>query len=243
MPIWAIGTGQTGPAQGDPSGHGSAAHKSHTAAIAWMTRPWQIEREEAATMLGQSQRNVRRRSVLGGAGAVLASPRRARAVEPVTLGLTPVVVESDLVLLAAMEKELSARIRAPVVLVKRRTYQEIMAMLLARQVTAAWICGFPFVRHRDQLSILAAPLYNGAPLYIAPTSSHRARRPAPSGRTSAAGRTPSRTRTAIPAGSSPRTCWPPPASRRTLSSAAPSSPTGIATSSAPWPRAWLIAAA
>ena len=116
-------------------------------------------------MPGQSQRNVRRRSVLGGAGAVLASPRRARAVEPVTLGLTPVVVESDLVLLAAMEKELSARIGAPVVLVKRRTYQEIMAMLLARQVTAAWICGFPFVRHRDQLSILAAPLYNGAPLY------------------------------------------------------------------------------
>jgi phosphonate transport system substrate-binding protein len=115
-------------------------------------------------MHDQLRRRIQRRSFLS-AAAVLASPSIARAIEPIALGLTPVVVDSDLKLLAAMEKELSARIGAAVALVTRRTYQEIMAMLLARQVAAAWICGFPFVRHRDQLSILAAPLYNGAPLY------------------------------------------------------------------------------
>jgi phosphonate transport system substrate-binding protein len=120
-------------------------------------------------MANRQDRALKRRSVLGGAASLLAAslaaPRPAGAAEMVTLGLTPVVVESDLVLLAAMEKELSARIGAPVGLVKRRTYQEIMALLLAGQVTAAWICGFPFIRHWDQLSILAAPLYQGAPLY------------------------------------------------------------------------------
>lgn len=120
---------------------------------------------EAALKPSPSVYGIRRRSVLGGATAVLAAPMPARSVEPVTLGLTPVVVESDLALLAAMEKELSARIGAPVVLMKRRTYQEITALLLAGQITAAWICGFPFIRHRDQLSILAAPIYDGAPLY------------------------------------------------------------------------------
>ena len=150
-------------------------------------------------MANRQHRALKRRSVLGGAASLLAASRPAGAAEMVTLGLTPVMVESDLVLLAAMEKELSARIGAPVGLVTRRTYQEIMALLLAGQVTAAWICGFPFICHWDQLSILAAPLYQGAPLYrsyfIAPADA-----PAPCGRISAAGCTPSPILTAIPAG-------------------------------------------
>lgn len=107
-----------------------------------------------------------RRGLLGaGIGATLLRPSLARAGEPTALGLTPVFVDSDLLLLQAIERELTARTGVPVTLVKRRTYQEILAMLLAGQVTAAWICGFPFVRYRDRLSILAAPLYHGAPLY------------------------------------------------------------------------------
>lgn len=115
-----------------------------------------------------------RRPVMGGALAALAVPRLARALEPLALGLTPVFVDSDLALLNVMERELSKRVGAPVTLIKRRTYQEILAMLLAGQVTAAWICGFPFVRFRQQLSILAVPVYKGRPLYrayfIAPDS-------------------------------------------------------------------------
>ena len=112
-------------------------------------------------------RSIRRRRVMGGALAALAAPRIARAIEPIALGLTPVFLDSDLALLKAVERELSLRTGVAVTLVKRRTYQEILAMLLAGQVTAAWICGFPFIRYRQQLSILAVPVYKGEPLYEA----------------------------------------------------------------------------
>lgn len=108
-----------------------------------------------------------RRGMVGATFAALTAPAIARANAPVTLGLTPVFVDTDLVLLKAIERELSSRLGRPVVLIKRRTYQEIMAMLLAGQVTAAWICGYPFIRYRDQLSVLVTPLYKGVPLYRA----------------------------------------------------------------------------
>jgi phosphonate transport system substrate-binding protein len=38
---------------------------------------------------------------------------------------------------------------------------------LSGQVTAAWICGFPFVRFRQQLSLLAVPVYRERTLYQA----------------------------------------------------------------------------
>ncbi len=116
---------------------------------------------------GQQHGLLRRRGLMGGAIAALSAPTVARAAEPIILGLTPVFLDSDLVLLKAMERELSARAGVSVTLVKRRTYQEILAMLLAGQVTAAWICGFPFIRYRQQLSIVTTPVYRGQPLYQA----------------------------------------------------------------------------
>jgi phosphonate transport system substrate-binding protein len=38
-------------------------------------------------------------------------------------------------------------------------------MLLAGQIDAAWICGYPFVRHRDALTAMAVPVRRGRPLY------------------------------------------------------------------------------
>jgi phosphonate transport system substrate-binding protein len=54
---------------------------------------------------------------------------------------------------------------ASVDLVKRRTYQEITALLLSGELDAAWICGFPFVQHRDRLALVVVPLYHRPPLY------------------------------------------------------------------------------
>lgn len=108
---------------------------------------------------------ARRTALSMGIGVVLATPYLARATEPVSLGLTPVFLDSDLALLRDLERELTVRTGFPVALVKRRTYQEIMGMLLSGQVSAAWICGYPFVRQRAKLSLLAVPLYRGKPLY------------------------------------------------------------------------------
>lgn len=96
------------------------------------------------------------------------APGRARAAsDEVRFGLTPVFLDSDIRLLAVLERYLGERLQRPVTLVKKRTYQEITLMLLSGQLDAAWICGFPYVQYRDQLSLVAVPVYNGRPEYQA----------------------------------------------------------------------------
>ncbi len=106
-----------------------------------------------------------RRTLLAAAAALAAPP--ALAARIVTLGLTPVFLDSDIVLVRQIESHISARIGVPVQVVKRRTYREVTSLLVAGQLDAAWICGYPFVQHRDALDILAVPLYRGEPLYRA----------------------------------------------------------------------------
>jgi phosphonate transport system substrate-binding protein len=116
-------------------------------------------------MLPPSDMVLGRRSAVTAGLAALACGRRVGAAEPIRFGLTPVFVDSDLQLLALLHDYLVAAIGAPVELVHRRTYQEITALLLSDQIDAAWICGFPYVRWRDRLSLVAVPVYLGRPLY------------------------------------------------------------------------------
>jgi phosphonate transport system substrate-binding protein len=89
----------------------------------------------------------------------------AEAADSVTFGLNPLFLDSDIQLLSMMQTYLVKRLGRPVQLVKRRTYQEITAMLLSGQLDAAWICDDPYVQHEDQLALLAVPLYRREPLY------------------------------------------------------------------------------
>ena len=84
---------------------------------------------------------------------------------PLRFALTPVLLTSDLVMIEELKAYLSRTLARPVHLITRRTYQEITALLVSRQVDAAWICGYPFVSFRDQLALVAVPLWNGKPLY------------------------------------------------------------------------------
>ncbi len=68
-------------------------------------------------------------------------------------------------MLEELKGYLARAIDRPVHLVTRRTYQEITALLVTRQVDAAWICGYPFVAFRDQLALVAVPVWKGRPLY------------------------------------------------------------------------------
>jgi phosphonate transport system substrate-binding protein len=113
-----------------------------------------------------------RRALLGAAAVLmLASVARAtevnRAGAPIRFGLTPVFLTSDLELLGRLEAYLQRATGSPVALVTRRTYQEITALLVAGELDAAWICGFPFVAHRDALQLVAVPLWRGRPFYQA----------------------------------------------------------------------------
>lgn len=120
------------------------------------------------TALSHRDGGVTRRSLLSAASGLalttLAAPV-VRASRPVSFGLTPVFLDSDIELLAGLQRYLSRRIGQPVTLVKRRTYQEITAMLLSEQLDAAWICGFPLIQYPERLSLVAVPVYRGKPLY------------------------------------------------------------------------------
>jgi phosphonate transport system substrate-binding protein len=120
-----------------------------------------------ANMPGAFQLRLDRRQLLAIAAAGLAVfARSARGADgPLRFGLTPVFLDSDVQLLAALQRYLENQLLSPVELVKRRTYQEITLLLLSGQLDAAWICGFPFVQYREQLALVAVPLYRGQPLY------------------------------------------------------------------------------
>ncbi len=99
------------------------------------------------------------------AGVLIAGTGRARAHRPVSFGLTPVFLDSDIRLLAALQSYLGTRLGQSVELVKRRTYQEITMMLISELLDAAWICGFPLIQHPDELAVVAVPVWQGQPLY------------------------------------------------------------------------------
>ena len=110
-----------------------------------------------------------RRGFLGGSCAALAGPAsRALAqasTTPIRFGLTPVFLTSDLALLDDLKTYLERATGRTVHLVSRRTYQEITALLVSRQLDAAWICGYPFVAYRNELSLVAVPVWHGRTLY------------------------------------------------------------------------------
>ena len=116
------------------------------------------------------RKTVDRRHFLTGMASLtgLATPtsRAPYAAEtPLRFGLTPVFLTSDLVLLDTLKTYLSNAMARPVQLVSRRTYQEITALLVSRQLDAAWICGYPFVAFLHELALVAVPIWNGKPLY------------------------------------------------------------------------------
>jgi phosphonate transport system substrate-binding protein len=76
-----------------------------------------------------------------------------------------VFLTSDLELLGRLQSYLQRATGYPVSLITRRTYQEITALLTSGQLDAAWICGFPFVAHRNELQLVAVPLWHQKPLY------------------------------------------------------------------------------
>lgn len=108
-----------------------------------------------------------RRFIITGLATISFGPSAGRAagVAALKFGLTPVFLSNDLELLSMLKNYLSHQTGRDVQLVQRRTYEEITALLLSGQLTAAWICGYPLVQYRDQLALVAVPLWREQPLY------------------------------------------------------------------------------
>ena len=116
---------------------------------------------------GEQKALVGRRDMLVGlaAAALLWPTNPAGAAEAVSVGLNPLFLDSDIQLLSLLQTYLAEQLERPVQLIKRRTYQEITALLLSGQLDAAWVCDDPYVQHEDQFALLAVPLYRHEPLY------------------------------------------------------------------------------
>jgi phosphonate transport system substrate-binding protein len=114
---------------------------------------------------------VSRRGLLSlSAGAAALSlfnrtPAAFAEADAIRFGLTPVFLTSDLDLLELLESYLEKATGRPVELVTRRTYQEITALLISRELDGAWICSPPFITYQAELELLAVPVWNGRPLY------------------------------------------------------------------------------
>lgn len=108
-----------------------------------------------------------RRRFLAGAGTCTAVglPSLMRAAETFRLGLTPVFLDNDAIVIERLRFAFSEAMGETVDLIQRRTYQEITATILDGSVDAAWICGYPFLQHRSSLLLLGVPVWRGRPLY------------------------------------------------------------------------------
>jgi phosphonate transport system substrate-binding protein len=107
---------------------------------------------------------TRRMMMLG--GVALAAPwARAQASSPFRFALTPVFLDNDAAVLAALKSALASGMGQDIELVQRRTYQEISGALLDGSVDVAWTCGYPYLQHRSELSLLGVPIWKGRPLY------------------------------------------------------------------------------
>ena len=89
----------------------------------------------------------------------------AARADALRIGLTPVFLDDQPRILRAWQEQLAQQLDRPVSFVKRGTYREITNMLLRRELDAAWLCGLPYVNRQSALALVAAPLYQGAPLY------------------------------------------------------------------------------
>ena len=107
--------------------------------------------------------SISRRHLISMAPALLGLPMIARAATPFRFGLTPVFLDNEATVIDRLRAALDAG--SGIEMVQRRTYAEITGLLLEGAVDAAWLCGYPYLQHEEALSLLAVPVWQGAPLY------------------------------------------------------------------------------
>lgn len=137
--------------------------------VGFVRRPFHRRQDSigGAIIATMSSPNSGRRNFLLGAAALTTVPSLALATElpPIRIGLTPVFLDDQINFLARWRAWLEERLGRNVTFVQRGNYREIVDLVLGGKLDFAWICGYPYVRHRRDLKLVAVPLWHGKPLY------------------------------------------------------------------------------
>jgi phosphonate transport system substrate-binding protein len=83
----------------------------------------------------------------------------------VRIGLTPVFLDDQVGFLAKWRAWFERKLGRPVVFVQRGNYREITDLLRTAKIDFAWVCGYPYVRQKAEMRLVAVPLWRGQPLY------------------------------------------------------------------------------
>lgn len=99
------------------------------------------------------------------AGSLCVAPAAWSAVRPIRIGITAVFLDDEVGFLRTWRDWLAQRLQRPVEFVTRSSYREVMDLIRTGGLDFAWVCGYPYVRHRAELRLVAVPLWQGKPLY------------------------------------------------------------------------------
>ena len=89
----------------------------------------------------------------------------AHAKPAIRIGLTPVFLDDQSAFLNTWRAYLENHLARPVEFTQRGSYREILELLRDGKLDFAWLCGYPYVRNKNLLRLVALPLYRGEPLY------------------------------------------------------------------------------
>jgi phosphonate transport system substrate-binding protein len=90
---------------------------------------------------------------------ITTSAINTNAKSPIRIGLTPVILDDQLGFLHDWRVWLESRLNTPIQFVQRQKYRDISDALLSNELDAAWVCGYPYIRFRPKMQLLAVPRY------------------------------------------------------------------------------------
>jgi phosphonate transport system substrate-binding protein len=114
-------------------------------------------------------RNRRRWLIAGGcltAAGLIGLSRKSQAAESkLRVGMTPAFLHDQHNLLDEWREFMAASLKRPVEFVQRDSYRETMDLLRLEKLEFAWICDYPYLHLKQEVKLLAVPLYQGRPYY------------------------------------------------------------------------------
>lgn len=110
-------------------------------------------------------RRILLKAAVASLGAAVLPVRAGVDQPPLLFGTTPVILDEQAAFLARWRVYLETLLRRPVQFVQRGSYREILVMLAGAKLDCAWLCGYPYVRMKERLELVAVPVHAGQPLY------------------------------------------------------------------------------